>query len=154
MTSLIESYESDIKSTDSNNDDDEVVVKEEKVKVDYSIRKICSRKNCNKPASIGVIGANNGDKVCVDCFVDAKSANVSTKGYIPNAADEIEDNSMEITVSTKSYNLTKVCLEKAKIKHLLGRFLLNYFYNSRRTKTSSATFVTLLLKPNLNWNNM
>ena len=111
MTSLIESYESDIKSTDSNNDDDEVVVKEEKVKVDYSIRKICSRKNCHKPASIGVIGANNGDKVCVDCFVDAKSA----KGYIPNAADEIEDNSMEITVSTKSYNLTKVCLKKAKI---------------------------------------
>ena len=98
MTSLIESYESDIKSTDSKNDDDEVVVKEEKVKVDYSIRKICSRKNCNKPASIGVIGANNGDKVCVDCFVDAKSA----KGYIPNAADESEDNSMEITVSTNS----------------------------------------------------
>ena len=111
MTSLIESYESDIKSTDSNNDDDEVVVKEEKVKVDYSIRKICSRKNCNEPASIDVIGANNGDKVCVDCFVDAKSANVSTKGYIPNAADESEDNSMEITVSN---NLTKVCLEKVK----------------------------------------
>ena len=111
MTSLIESYESDIKSTNSKNDDDEVVVKEEKVKVDYSIRKICSRKNCNEPASIGVIGANNGDKVCVDCFVDAKSANVSTKGYIPNAADESEDNSMEITVSN---NQTKVCLEKVK----------------------------------------
>ena len=124
MTSLIESYESDIKSTDSKNDDDEVVVKEEKVKVDYSIRKICSRKNCNKPASIGVIGANNGDKVCVDCFVDAKSANVSTKGYIPNAADEIEDNSMEITVSN---NLTKVCQENSKINIYWGDFYCTIF---------------------------
>ena len=126
MTSLIESYESDIKSTNSNNDDDEVVVKEEKVKVDYSIRKICSRKNCNEPASIDVIGANNGDKVCVDCFVDAKSANVSIKGYIPNDADESEDNFMEITVSTKSYNLTKVCLEKVK-STFIGEILIELF---------------------------
>ena len=123
MTSLIESYESDIKITNSNNDDDEVVVKEEKVKVDYSIRKICSRKNCNEPASIDVIGANNGDKVCVDCFVDAKSANVSINGYIPNAADEIEDNSMEITVSN---NQTKVCLEKVK-STFIGEILIELF---------------------------
>ena len=96
-TSLIESSESDTNSTDD--EDDVVVVKEEKVNVESSIKKICSKKNCNNFASIDVIGASNGDKVCVDCFVDAKSANVSSKGYIPNAADESEDNSMELTVS-------------------------------------------------------
>ena len=94
-TSLIESSESE--STDD--EDDVVVVKEEKVNVESSIKKICSKKNCNNFASIDVIGASNGDKVCVDCFVDAKSANVSSKGYIPNAADESEDNSMELRVS-------------------------------------------------------
>ena len=103
VPSLIESSESDTKSTDSNGDDDEddiVVVKEEKVKVESSsIKKICSKKNCTKIASIDIIGANKGEKVCVDCFVDAKSANVSSKGYIANASDESDANSIEQMVS-------------------------------------------------------
>ena len=103
-SSLIESSESDTKSTEESNDDDDeddiVVVKEEKVKVESSsIKKICSKKNCTKIASIDIIGANKGEKVCVDCFVDAKSANVSSKGYIANASDESDANSIEPLVS-------------------------------------------------------